>query len=227
VVETLRSSRVGRYGSRAALCGAAVLGVSLVGRLAAAWPVFFAALTTFVAVGMLIAGFVINGRRHGSQWRTAWVLLGASLTLLTLSTTVAAAGGFHGNLIVGVRLVEVVSACLAGAGIGGQRDQPVADLSDAESFEFAPDRRTGRRRHPRQPVCQQHPLPTGYRLGRSHHDGSLLPDATSVALLQPRLHTRVMRSALGLRRSTPATTCCTCCSDGCCRSSSRVESCRR
>src|SRR5205085_4323830 len=115
VVQSLRSSRVARYGLRAALCGATVLGVALIGRLATAWPVFFAALTTIGALGLLIAGFVINGRRHGSQWRTAWVLLGASLALLTLSTTVAAAGGFHGNLIVGVRFVEVVSACLAGA----------------------------------------------------------------------------------------------------------------
>jgi diguanylate cyclase (GGDEF)-like protein len=89
----------------------------MVGRLAAAWPVFFAALTTVAAVGMVIAGYVVNGRRHGSQWRTAWLLLGAALTLLTLSTTVAAAGGFHGNVGVALRLSEVAGACLAGAGI--------------------------------------------------------------------------------------------------------------
>src|SRR5215471_2577461 len=116
-VAALRSSRVGRYGTRAALCGAALLGIGVVGRLAAVWPLFFAALTTVVAVGMLITGFVVNGRRHGSQWRSAWALLGAALTLLTIGTTVAAAGGFHGNLAVGLRLVEVASACLAGAGI--------------------------------------------------------------------------------------------------------------
>jgi diguanylate cyclase (GGDEF)-like protein len=117
VVATLRSSRVGRYGSRIALCGTAVLGVALIGRLAAVWPVFFAVLTAIVALGMLVAGYVVNGRGHGSQWRTAWLLLGASLALLTVSTTVAAAGGFDGNIGVAVRLVEVLSACLAGAGI--------------------------------------------------------------------------------------------------------------
>ena len=117
MVATLRSSRVGRYGTRAAWCAGTVLGVGLFGRLAAAWPVFFAALTTVTAVVMVAAGFVLNGRGHGSHWRTAWILLGSSLMLLSLTTTVAAAGDFHGGAGLGLRVVEVVSACLAGAGI--------------------------------------------------------------------------------------------------------------
>jgi diguanylate cyclase (GGDEF)-like protein len=94
-----------------------VLGVALVGRLATSWPVFFAASATVIAVGLSIAGFVVNGRGHGSQWRSAWVLLGTALAMLTVSTTVAAAGGFHGDAALELRLAEVVSACLAGAGI--------------------------------------------------------------------------------------------------------------
>ncbi|HUI49871.1 MAG TPA: hypothetical protein VL119_14335, partial [Acidimicrobiia bacterium] len=85
MVRSLRSSRAGRFASRGALCVAILLAVGLVTRLAAAWPVAMTAVTTVVAVGSMIAGFVINGRGHGAQWRKAWVLLGLALTLLTIS----------------------------------------------------------------------------------------------------------------------------------------------
>jgi len=75
------------------------------------------AVTTVVAVGSMIAGFVINGRGHGAQWRKAWVLLGLALTLLTISTMWTAITGIHGDAALGLRLVEVVSAGLAAAGV--------------------------------------------------------------------------------------------------------------
>ena len=60
---------------------------------------------------------------------------------------------------------------LAGAGVGRQRDQPVADLRDPEALELAPDRDPRGGRLPRHPVGQQHPH-----------------DAVPASLMQPRLH---------------------------------------
>src|SRR5437660_6128995 len=76
---------------------------------------------------------------------------------------------------------------LAGPGVGRQSHQPITQLGDAEPFEFAPHRRTGRGRHAGQPVEQQHPV-----LGRAHGHhlrpaAARIPQA-SLTGRPPRLH---------------------------------------
>lgn len=70
-----------------------------------------------VAVGSLSTGLVINGKRHGAMWRSAWALLGVSLTLLTVDTLWSALTTQYGAGGPVFLCIEAVSVGLAAAGV--------------------------------------------------------------------------------------------------------------
>ena len=72
------------------------------------------------------------------------------------------------------------SRMLAGAGVGGQRDDAVGELGDPEPLELAPHRDAGGRRLPRHPVGQQHPGARAVTV-RARHPRPRPPGATAPA----------------------------------------------
>ena len=103
---SLRSARIGP---------AVTVLLVVVLRLAAAQPVASAAIVAVLAVGAVVIGLVVHGRRHVASWRRAWELLGTGLVVAAAGGLVRAVVG--SDAVVGLSALDVFT--LAGHGFAG------------------------------------------------------------------------------------------------------------